>query len=492
MKFTADYQSTLYNNMETWKIEETPKSPKRESKVLYIANLPKSMTTNLLERVMSAYGQVERSLILRPKNEALLEMKTLHDSRSLFHRAKKNNLVIQGNLIEVSFSKHKSLEMFVNQDPPSTVLLLTVCTTSELELGLWDLINFIQQYADLVRIRLFQHHTLTQCLAQFSSLEESVAAKNQLSTVSMSLNNNIYRFEVQFSKMKNLFISENGPSSYIVNPSFVSNQELLPSRNDTSRYTTYMSSQPIRHSISSPMSSPYSSPYDATLPVRSDSQDYSYNTYSTGHSTPVHSIVPLSPEQQYTPYSDLYTSSTRIPSPSMNTIYSNNSSINSNPIYTPTSSSPHPSESIHSNHVSPQYTNLYSSTTQHYRDYPVEIIDMNNSYSEDAYASITEPFNNNNSNNNYPIQSDYIYKRPLSEMPQEIYLQICGLSYIQDLMPLDQFIYTQQFFKDFKLFIHKGELCLKGYPLISVEQMNYELQYITFQKEHLSFIQLHL
>ncbi|KAK8798767.1 hypothetical protein WA158_007851 [Blastocystis sp. Blastoise] len=204
-----------------------PKSPnvqRSPSKVLYVRKLACSVTTYLLEHILSQYGEVIRTVILRPKNEALIEMNSLEDAKRVYSLGQEQKLVIHKSALKVSYSDHKNIELLLNHNPENKILLFTICTIPGSYLHIEELAKNIEKYGELKRIRLFKHCSIHHALVQMNTLEDAKNVKEQMSKISIQVKNEIFRFDIQYSKLQELVIYQN--NSTCLNYDLISNDSI--------------------------------------------------------------------------------------------------------------------------------------------------------------------------------------------------------------------------------------------------------------------------
>ncbi|KAK8808427.1 hypothetical protein WA158_008328 [Blastocystis sp. Blastoise] len=284
-----------------------------KSAVLYLTKIPSSITVNLLEHLISKYGVVKRSIILRPKNEALVEMNTLEEAVSLHDLCQENPLNLNNNCVEVTYSKYTNLESLVNRNPVSPVLLVTICSEETKHLKMKELLVIVESYVKVSKMHLFVHRRVSQALVEFNNVNDAFFAKTKLEEFTYTTNNRVYRFEVQFSKITTISIIKSSSTSYdctLVGKSSIKNKSNSEKYDDSDDHSSSSSSCYSNSPSSSSSCYSNSSPHrvESCNNNNTDSTKKNYKTKSSSinknNSTMNSSSVPSSPQYDTNIYSD--------------------------------------------------------------------------------------------------------------------------------------------------------------------------------------------
>eukprot|EP01018_Ginkgo_biloba_P018577 Gb_16815 [translate_table: standard] len=203
------------------------------SKVLHIRNVGHEISENDLLNLVQHFGMVTKLVMLRAKNQALLQMHDVSSSIAALQYFSTNQPSVRGRNVYIQFSSHQELTTVEqsgqtrqsgDQDSqPNRILLVTIHHLLY-PITVEVLHQVFSPYGFVEKIVTFQKSAGLQALIQYSSRQHAVQAKNTLQ------GRNIYdgccQLDIQFSNLNGLQVHYNNERSRdFTNPSLPSEQK---------------------------------------------------------------------------------------------------------------------------------------------------------------------------------------------------------------------------------------------------------------------------
>lgn len=198
------------------------------SKVIHVRNVGHEISENDLLQLFQPFGVITKLVMLRAKNQALLQMQDVPSAANAMQFYTNVQPSIRGRNVYVQFSSHQELTT-VDQnaqgrgDEPNRILLVTIHhllypITVEVLHQVFSPHGFVE------KIVTFQKSAGFQALIQYQSRQSAVAARNSLQ------GRNIYdgccQLDIQFSNLDELQVNYNNERSRdFTNPSLPSEQK---------------------------------------------------------------------------------------------------------------------------------------------------------------------------------------------------------------------------------------------------------------------------
>jgi len=227
------------------------------SKVLHVRNLPTDCSEQELYHIISPFGKIERIVMLRGKNQALVQMDNPSDSSNLVHYYNSVQANIRGKTVYFQFSTRSELTVpsngasmdqssnfdamhsMTDSQPPNSILLITVLNILY-PVTIEALHQVFSRYGNVLKIVIFEKNAGFQSLIQYSSSQEAAMAKTAMD------GKNIYAdcctLRIQYSTLTNLTVKYNNDKSRdFTNPS-------LPAVAQSLIHSTYHPSQQLQYS----------------------------------------------------------------------------------------------------------------------------------------------------------------------------------------------------------------------------------------------------
>jgi len=164
------------------------------SKVLHVRNLPTDCSEQELYHIISPFGKIERIVMLRGKNQALVQMDNPSDSSNLVHYYNSVQANIRGKTVYFQFSTRSELTVpsngasmdqssnfdamhsMTDSQPPNSILLITVLNILY-PVTIEALHQVFSRYGNVLKIVIFEKNAGFQSLIQYSSSQEAAMAK---------------------------------------------------------------------------------------------------------------------------------------------------------------------------------------------------------------------------------------------------------------------------------------------------------------------------
>jgi len=136
------------------------------TRVLYVRNIPESVTDNELIQYCSAFGRVTSTLILKEKGHGFIEFETIEASSAACSYFNQNPLVLHGFHIEFTFSQRQEITPRKDPDanPPNRIILLTV-TNIMYPVTVEVLSQIFAKYGGMEKVIIFNRGNAIQALS---------------------------------------------------------------------------------------------------------------------------------------------------------------------------------------------------------------------------------------------------------------------------------------------------------------------------------------
>ncbi|KAJ4953308.1 hypothetical protein NE237_030140 [Protea cynaroides] len=202
------------------------------SKVIHIRNVGHEISENDLLQLVQPFGAVTKLVMLRAKNQALLQMHDLTSAVNVLQYYTNVQPSIRGRNVYIQFSSHQELTTMDqnaqgrkgDQDSqPNRILLVTIHQLLY-PITVEVLHQVFSPYGFVEKIVTFQKSAGSQALIQYQSRQSAVQARNSLQ------GRNIYdgccTLDIQFSNLSELQVNYNNERSRdFTNPSLPSEQK---------------------------------------------------------------------------------------------------------------------------------------------------------------------------------------------------------------------------------------------------------------------------
>ncbi|KAL3533375.1 hypothetical protein ACH5RR_006896 [Cinchona calisaya] len=198
------------------------------SKVIHVRNVGHEISENDLLQLFQPFGVITKLVMLRAKNQALLQMQDIPSAVNALQFYTNVQPSIRGRNVYVQFSSHQELTTMDQNtqgrgDEPNRILLVTIHhmlypITVEVLHQVFSPHGFVE------KIVTFQKSAGFQALVQYQSQQSAVSARNALQ------GRNIYdgccQLDIQFSNLDELQVNYNNERSRdFTNPSLPSEQK---------------------------------------------------------------------------------------------------------------------------------------------------------------------------------------------------------------------------------------------------------------------------
>ena len=183
------------------------------TKVLYVRNLPESVTDAEFAGYCSPFGRVANVLLLRDKRHGFVEFEDRQHAISCVTYFSQHPLTLHGSLIEFAFSGRSEITFRSPNEanPPNRILLLTV-TNLVYPVTVDVLSQIFQKYGGLEKAIVFNRGNVVQALVQLSDVSTALICKNSLDGQNIYAGCNSLR--VQFSLMNDLDVKQNSDRTF--------------------------------------------------------------------------------------------------------------------------------------------------------------------------------------------------------------------------------------------------------------------------------------
>lgn len=206
------------------------------SKVIHIRNVGHEITEGDLLQMLQPFGPVSKIVLLRAKNQALLQMQDIHSSVSALQYYSSVQPSVRGRNVYMQFSSHQELttdqsshSRHSDQDSEPNRILLATIHHMLYPITVEVLHQVFKAYGYVEKIVTFQKSAGFQALIQYQSRQEAVEAFGALH------GRNIYdgccQLDIQYSNLSELQVHFNNDRSRdFTNPSLPTEQRPRPSQ----------------------------------------------------------------------------------------------------------------------------------------------------------------------------------------------------------------------------------------------------------------------
>ncbi|KAF1880605.1 hypothetical protein Lal_00011664 [Lupinus albus] len=207
------------------------------SKVIHVRNVGQEITENDLLQLFQSFGVITKLVMLRAKNQALIQMQDVATAVSALQFYENVQPNIRGRNVYIQFSSHQELApMDQNQGRgdevgifcPNRILLVTIHHVLY-PMTVDVLHRVFSPHGSVEKIVTFQKSAGCQALIQYQSRQSAVTAKNALQ------GRNVYdgccQLDIQFSNLDELQVNYNNDRSRdFTNPNLPTEQKGRPSQ----------------------------------------------------------------------------------------------------------------------------------------------------------------------------------------------------------------------------------------------------------------------
>eukprot|EP00245_Coleochaete_scutata_P008098 TRINITY_DN240_c0_g1_i1.p1 TRINITY_DN240_c0_g1~~TRINITY_DN240_c0_g1_i1.p1 ORF type:complete len:476 (-),score=95.34 TRINITY_DN240_c0_g1_i1:459-1886(-) len=184
------------------------------SKVIHVRNVGPEISEQDLQQLAQSFGAPHKIVVLRAKNQALIEMNDLSSAIQMIQYYTTMQASVRGRNVYMQFSSHQEL---TNQDPagrskaeqdlqPNRILLVTIHNPIY-PITVDVLHQVFSPYGFVEKIVVFQKSAGLQSLLQFVNQQSSIGARTALQ------GRNIYdgccTLDIQFSNLQELQVNFN-------------------------------------------------------------------------------------------------------------------------------------------------------------------------------------------------------------------------------------------------------------------------------------------
>ncbi|XP_035550763.1 polypyrimidine tract-binding protein homolog 3-like isoform X1 [Juglans regia] len=200
------------------------------SKVLHVRNVGYEITENDLLQLVQPFGVVTKSVMLRAKNQALIQMQDVGSAVNVMQYYANIQPSVRGRNVYIQFSSHQELTTVDqnpqgrNQDAPPNRILLVTIHHMLYPMTVEVLHQVFSPYGFVEKIVTFQKSAGFQALIQYQSHQSALSAIDALQ------GRNIYdgccQLDIQFSNLSELQVNYNNERSRdFTNPALPSEQK---------------------------------------------------------------------------------------------------------------------------------------------------------------------------------------------------------------------------------------------------------------------------
>jgi RNA recognition motif-containing protein len=178
------------------------------TRVLYVRNIPDSISDTELIQYCSPFGPVVSTLLLKEKGHGFIEFETLEASATACTYFQEHPLVLHGFHIEFTFSQRQEITPRKDPDanPPNRIILLTV-TNIMYPVTVDVLSQIFAKYGGMEKVIIFNRGNAIQALVQLRDIPTASTCRAQLD------GQNIYAgcnsLKVQYSSLNDLEVKQN-------------------------------------------------------------------------------------------------------------------------------------------------------------------------------------------------------------------------------------------------------------------------------------------
>ncbi|XP_057532048.1 polypyrimidine tract-binding protein homolog 3-like isoform X2 [Amaranthus tricolor] len=195
------------------------------SKVIHVRNVGHEISENDLLQLFQPFGVVTKLVMLRAKNQALVQMQDVPSAVNVLQCYTNTQPAIRGRNVYIQFSSHQELTTMDQNaqgrgDEPNRILLVTIHQMIY-PITVDVLHQVFSPHGSVEKIVTFQKSAGFQALIQYESRQSAVTARNLLQ------GRNIYdgccQLDIQFSNLEELQVNYNNERTRdFTNPSLPS------------------------------------------------------------------------------------------------------------------------------------------------------------------------------------------------------------------------------------------------------------------------------
>jgi len=287
-----------------------------QSRVVHIRSLPDDVSDKELIQLalpFQDYGKVVNMMMLKHKNQALLELENIETARAMVHHYTLNPCNIRQRIVYLQFSNHKELKtekspaqekVFQNinrlqqEEGGKNHVLRVVIENPQYEVGLQVFKFIFSKFGDVLKIITFTKNNQFQALIQMADSIATETAK--LSLDGQNIYTNCCTLRIDYSKLSTLNVKYNNEKSMDYTRQLTSGP---PEHNEQYQGLTQgqMAQSQMLHSVQTQMqhgqlSHPIAHPHMAhqlNLQQLNVQQLNSLQTYHTGQTVPQNNCVLL-------------------------------------------------------------------------------------------------------------------------------------------------------------------------------------------------------
>lgn len=202
------------------------------STVIHLRNVTPEVSQLSIQNTIQSFGRIRNIVMLRQKNQALVEMESVNAAQQLVEFFKDPGYVeIDGRRVYVRYSLHT--ELTATQHTSKTLLVSMFNTQYDVSAAAQITATIVYQifgnYGQVERIVVLpkndssaQNHNRVQALVQFDSKETAMNVKNILQGQPVTLGETItFTLDIQFSRMDEIKTSSPHNSLVIPKPGAV-------------------------------------------------------------------------------------------------------------------------------------------------------------------------------------------------------------------------------------------------------------------------------
>jgi len=252
------------------------------SRVIHMRNVTPDVSQLSIQNLALSFGRIRNIVMLRQKNQALIEMESLQSAQQMVEYFKEAGFAeIDGRRVYLRYSRHKELTSSVHT---SKTLLVSMFNTqydvsAHANITPTIVYQIFGSYGPVEKIVVLpknessaQNHNRIQALVQFESKEAAEQVKNMLQGQPVTLGDTItFSLDIQFSRMDEIKTSSPHNSLSVPKPaqpppSSMSQNPIPPPSNQ--QYSAFplhlLVPQPNSSSLPPSASAPATSPPSAT------------------------------------------------------------------------------------------------------------------------------------------------------------------------------------------------------------------------------------
>jgi polypyrimidine tract-binding protein 2 len=197
----------------------TTPSATSPSKVVHLRNVTQDLAQTDLEAALQSFGSIAGVLILKGKNQALVEFEDINDAMKLMNHCSKMSLRVGSTQVYPQYSNHPRLNIGVStgaKNAPANRILLVTIEKVYYQITIDILSSIFSPYEthprrSVEKIVIVQKPFGLQALIQYSSVECANNAKNSLDGKNIYSNSCI--LHIQFSNLTDVTVKYNTDSS---------------------------------------------------------------------------------------------------------------------------------------------------------------------------------------------------------------------------------------------------------------------------------------